>query len=227
MSKFLIPLVERGDSAASKDNVLWNDGNVYVMDNHRLALWCWFQKMQKNQRYNLFHIDAHPDMSESALKYFDHDLWGMSLEEYRSVWQEDINMPLFRWDNYIEVFLKKYPEMVGKTVSATHKLGSSKELSEEIRVYDLVKYMRGIFSGGRFVNDLPWIVNLDLDYFFSAAPEKLMLFSDEVLGELNKVIQMGLENKMIEVFTISLSPECCGGWDKAEGVLKRFSSCSI
>ena len=227
MPKFLIPLIERGDSASEKDNVLWNDGCEFVMDNHRLALWCWFQKMQKGQRYNLFHIDAHPDMSESALKYFNHDLWSMSLEDYRQAWQEDINMPLFRWDNYIEIFLQKYPELVGKTVSATHQLGSSKELSEEVNVYNLIKYMKGIFSGASFVNDLPWIMNLDLDYFFSAAPEKMVLFSDEVLDELARVIRMGIDNKMIEVFTISLSPECCGGWEKAEGMLKRFSSCEI
>lgn len=227
MSKFLIPLIKRGDSASSKDNVLWNDENIYVMDNHRLALWCWFQKMKKGQRYNLFHIDAHPDLSESALKYFHHDLWSMTLAEYREAWQEDINMPLFRWDNYIEVFLQKYPELVGKTVSATHHLGSSKELSEEVRAYDLVKYLKGLFSGERFVNDLPWIMNLDLDYFFSAAPEKLALFSDEVVGELSRIIQMGLENKMIEVFTISLSPECCGSWEKAEAMLSQFSSCRI
>lgn len=222
MSKFLIPFLSRGDSASSQDNVLWNEGPVYVMDNHRLALWCWFQKIDKTKRYNLIHIDAHPDMSESALKYFKHDLWNMSLEEYREAWQKDINMPLFRWDNYIEVFLRKYPELVGRTVSATHHLGSSKELSEEIRAYDLVKYLNGVFSGERYVNELPWIVNLDLDYFFSAAPEKIQLFGDEFIQEVNKAIRLGLENGMIEVLTISLSPECCGSWEKAESMLLKF-----
>ncbi|MBC7428087.1 MAG: UPF0489 family protein [Bacteriovorax sp.] len=219
---FLIPLVHRGESASAKDNVLWNEGNVYVMDNHRLALWCWFQKLEKNKRYNLFHIDAHPDMSESALKYFKHDLWKMSLDEYRKEWQQDINMPLFRWDNYIEVFLQKYPEMIGKTVSATHHLGSPKELSEEVRAYDLAKYMHGIFSGEKFVNDLGWIVNLDLDYFFSAAPEKLEMFNESFVENLARSIKAGLENKMISVLTISLSPECCGSWGKAEMMLSRF-----
>lgn len=222
MSKFLIPFLSRGDSASSQDNVLWNEGPVYVMDNHRLALWCWFQKIDKTKRYNLIHIDAHPDMSESALKYFKHDLWNMSLEEYREAWQKDINMPLFRWDNYIEVFLRKYPKLVGKTVSATHHLGSSKELSEEIRAYDLVKYLNAVFSGERYVNELPWIVNLDLDYFFSAAPEKIQLFGDEFIQEVNKAIRLGLENGMIEVLTISLSPECCGSWEKAESMLLKF-----
>jgi hypothetical protein len=222
MATYLIPLNSRGESISSKDNVLWNKDNVYIMDNHRLALWCWFQKMQKDQRYNLFHIDAHPDMSESALRDFNHDLWSMSLKEYREAWQADINMPLFRWDNYIEVFLRKYPSMVGKTVSATHHLGSSKELSEEIKAYDLVKYMNGLFSGEKFVNDLPWIVNLDLDYFYSAAPEKIELFSGEFVDQLARAIELGLKNGMIGVLTISLSPECCGSWEKAEVMLSRF-----
>ena len=219
---FLIPLTSRGPSASAQDNVLWNQDNVFIMDNHRLALWCWFQKIQNNQRYNLLHIDAHPDMSESALRDFNHDLWKLNLKDYRESWQADINMPLFRWDNYIEVFLRKYPELVGKTVSATHHLGSSKELSEEVRAYDLAKYMHGVFSGERFVNDLPWIVNLDLDYFFSAAPEKVELFSGDFVESLAKSIRLGLSSGMIGVLTISLSPECCGSWEKAEMMLDRF-----
>lgn len=220
--KFLIPLNSRGDSASAQDNVLVQHGNVYIMDNHRLALWCWFQKLEKNKRYNLLHIDAHPDLSESALKYFNHDLWSLSLNEYRQVWQQDINMPLFRWDNYLEIFLKKYSEFVGKTVSATHHLGSAKGLSEEIKAYDLVKYMNGIFSGEQFINDLPWIVNLDLDYFFSAAPEKLELFSESYVESLVNSVRLGLESGMISVLTISLSPECSGSWEKAEAMLAKF-----
>lgn len=224
---FLIPLKERGISASSNDNVLWNEGKVFVMDNHRLALWCWFQKMQKGKRYNLFHVDAHPDMSESALKYFKSDLWSMSLEDYRTSWQEDINEPLFRWDNYIEILLKKYPEQVAKTISATHHLGSSKELSEEVKAYDLLKNFHGIFSGERFVNDFPWILNLDLDYFFSAAPEKVLLFSEDYIKALARAIEQGLQSGIIEIFTISLSPECCGSWENSEMLLKYFSKCKI
>lgn len=226
-ASFLIPLANRGASASSQDNVLWNDGKVYVMDNHRLALWCWFQKLEKNKRYNLFHIDAHPDMSESALKYFHHDLWTMDLKTYRETWQDDINMPLFRWDNYIEIFLKRYPELIGQTFSATHHLGSNKTLSEDIRAYDLIKFSQGVFSGGKYVNDLPWIVNLDLDYFFSAAPEKLLLFSEDYMKKLAESLSLGLSNGMIAILTISLSPECCGSWKKAESVLSYFSHCKL
>jgi UPF0489 domain len=220
---FLIPLLKRGYSASHDDNVLWQKENVFVMDNHRLALWCWFQKIEKKKRYNLLHIDAHPDMSESALKHFNHDLWTISLSDYRTSLQADINTPLFRWDNYIEIFLKNYPEVLGSTYSATHQMGSEKTLGEEVKPVNLAKFCHSVFSGERFINDLPWIVNLDLDYFFSAAPQKFELFSGEFVKSIADSIQKGLESKMIDVLTISLSPECCGSWEKAEKMLERFS----
>lgn len=222
MKNFLIPLIKRGFSGPSEDNVLWRNEAIYVMDNHRLALWCWFQEMKKGQRYNLLHIDAHPDMNDSALKDFQHDLWQMSLEDYRSLLQAEINTPLFRWDNYLEVFLKNYPECLGLTQSVTHHLGSSKTLGQDVRPFDLVKHLNELFSGKKYINDLPWIVNLDLDYFFSAQPEKLQLFSDDVLESVAKSLRLGLESKAISVLTIALSPECCGSWKKSEAMLSKM-----
>jgi hypothetical protein len=228
LKEYLIPLVARGFSGPSDDNVLWKTSwkgkNIYVMDNHRLALWCWFQEMEKGKNYNLFHIDAHPDMNESALKDFNHDLWKMNLQEYRTAWQRDIHSPLFRWDNYLEVFLKNYPECLGFTLSATHHVGSSKRLFEDVKPFDLVKRLNEIFSGKKYINDLSWILNLDLDYFFSAQPEKLQLFSDVYIDSMIEAISQGLESGMIEVLTIALSPECCGSWNQAEVLLERIFS---
>lgn len=220
--KYLIPFLSRGISAVSQDNLLCRHENVFIMDNHRLALWCWFQKMQPRKRYNLFHIDAHPDLSESALAQFDKNMWNLSLEDYRDLWQEDINTPLIRWDNYIEIFLKKYPDNVGLTISATHHLGSHKELSEQVNPYQLAKRCRQIFTGKTYANEFSWIVNLDLDYFYSAAPEKMQLLSDEMIQDIKESIQIGLNEGIIDVLTISLSPECCGSWEKAEAMLAKF-----
>ena len=220
--KTFIPLITKGASADSRDNFLAASENIYVMDNHRLALWCWFQEIKKGERYNLFHIDAHPDLSESGLKEFNHDLWSLSLDEYRQAWQKEINSPLFRWDNYIEIFLQKYPECVGHTISATHHLGSTKDLAEVVKPIDLVKRLDDLFSERLYLNDLPWIVNLDIDYFFSSQPQKLALFSDEFVDAVAFALKKGLGNGMIRVLTIALSPECCGGWEKAESMLLRF-----
>lgn len=222
MAEFLIPLIKRGFSGSSEDNVLWKNKNIYVMDNHRLALWCWFQEMEKDKRYNLLHIDAHPDLSDSALKSFSQDLWTISLDEYRTSWNAEVNLPLFRWDNYIEVFLKKYPKMIGETISVTHQLGSPKKMAIDIKAFDLVAQCSDIFSGKKYINEFDWIVNLDLDYFFSAQPQKLTLFSDEFIDAIATSILQGLDSGMIKVLTISLSPECCGSWEKAEEMLAKF-----
>lgn len=220
--KILIPLKSRGESASFLDNVLIEDGKTFIMDNHRLALWCWFQKIKSGKKYNLFHIDAHPDMSDSANAYFSHDLFNITLEDYRAELQKDINVPLFRWDNYIEIFLTHYPQMVGHTISATHHLGSSKTLKEDISPYTLVKRINEIFYERTYVNEYPWIMNVDLDYFFSAHPEKTLLFSEEYVKSLALAIENGLDNEMLEVLTISLSPECSGGWENAERLLEMF-----
>jgi hypothetical protein len=65
-------------------------------------------------------------------------------------------------------------------------------------------------------------VNLDIDYFFSSQPQKLALFSDEFVDAVACTLKKGLGNGMIKVLTIALSPECCGGWEKAESMLLKF-----
>ena len=79
--------------------------------------------------------------------------------------------------------------MVGVTISSTHQLGSPKQLAEEIKPFDLPKRVSEIFSGKKYVNDFEWIMNLDLDYFFSAQPQKLELFSDEYFQLLAESIK--------------------------------------
>jgi len=40
---------------------------------------------------------------------------------------------------------------------------------------------------------------------------------------LGESIKSGIENRMIEVLTVSLSPECCGSWKNAERMLEKFA----
>ncbi len=49
--KFLIPLVERGKTGWFQQNFLWKAGNVYVMDNHRSAAWCWAREVDASKGY--------------------------------------------------------------------------------------------------------------------------------------------------------------------------------
>lgn len=226
--KFLVPFKGRNPSEKARDNILYQEKNIYIMDNHRLALWCWFQNISVNESYNLFHIDAHPDMANSANDIFakkNLDIWNMPLKEYQSLMQEEYNTPLFRWDNYIKVLLSFYPQLVKQenTYSATHKVGSLETLAQDISTYRLLSELNGIFSGQKFINENKWIVNLDLDYFYSSLPEKKLMYSADYLEACARSLRAGLDNNLIEVLTIALSPECCGGWENAEHTLAIFT----
>ena len=218
---FLIPFQGPNLSGNVNDNILYQENNVFIMDNHRLALWCWFQKINKDKSYNLFHIDAHPDMAKTANGDFsveDIDLWTCSLEQYRTLMQAEYNLPLFRWDNYIQILYSHFRTLVAKknTYLATHNVGATEVSAVEIQVY-------AIFSDKKFINQNNWIVNIDIDYFFSAQPEKTLMFSTDFIESIAIACKMGLDKGLIDVLTIALSPECCGGWAKSQKVLEIFS----
>lgn len=62
------------------------------------------------------------------------------------------------------------------------------------------------FEGKDF--KLPWIVNLDLDVFYTADSHK-QLFSDDYIRRIAELLQDNISR--IAVLTIALSPECLGG----------------
>lgn len=227
--KSLIPFVNKGISKDIGDNFLVElESNVYLMDNHRLALWSWFQKINLLEKYNFIHIDAHPDLSESALNHFNRDhnpIEKMTLSQFRTFIQDDINIPLFRWDNYIQIFLKKYPELIHleNTYSFTHKLGSSQSLSVDLSPVYLIKELEEIFTQKKFINQSNWIVNLDLDYFFTSQPHKLMMFDHRYIQKVGELLRIGLDSKLITVLTIAFSPECCGSWENSEEMFKLLN----
>lgn len=224
--KVHIPLLEKSTSTDIADNFLIQKDNIFVMDNHRLALWSWLQILDLNKKYNLLHIDAHPDLSEQGVQYWSQKptpIHKLSLEEYRTTLQKDINIPIFRWDNYMQFFLKYYSNNILETMSFTHKLGSNSKLNKDFADIHLIRECEGIFSQSKFINEDKWIVNLDLDFFFTSQPQKLLMYSDEFLSNFCKSIKLGLDSNMIEVLTIAFSPECCGSWEKSELIFEKIN----
>ncbi|MCK6594930.1 MAG: UPF0489 family protein [Bacteriovoracaceae bacterium] len=226
----IIPFKSRGFSGPHTDHLLFQDNKIYVMDNHRLALWAWSDALkltQSSEQFNLLHIDAHPDMSDAALNDIQKlaiDWSTISINDYQHLWQTEYNIPLIRWDNYLTIFLDQFSKRVNfeNTFSATHKMGSSKKLRHDILPHELLKFMNDYIGERLFYNPHRWIVNLDLDYFFSPQPEKVILFSDDVIDQIAKCIKTGIENDIIAVCTIALSPECSGSWEKAEWLLEKM-----
>lgn len=62
MGKFIINPHMPPEPRVFDNTFLWEESNIYVMANHRLALWCWLQcKDVFNGKHALIHIDEHID----------------------------------------------------------------------------------------------------------------------------------------------------------------------
>lgn len=72
-----------------------------------------------------------------------------------------------------------------------------------------------------------WIVSLDLDVFYTKNDERVQLFSDNFIRLVARKLNEGMKN--VQVLTIALSPDCCGGadlenkWNDAFRILKILS----
>ncbi len=198
------------------------------MDNHGVALWCWFQHLSNGEKYNLIHIDQHYDTLYSRI-----DAWmaalpqhfrQINLQDYLSLQDklEDIDeeVSLIRHDNYLSLFLQRYSGLVDKCIFATHDDGdiprwenkSMVELSAVPGNFDLW------LENGR------WIVNMDMDYFFYDNPsqESRLMFSDQYINDLFRAIERKQADGTIAVLTIALSPEYSGGWKSAEELCAKI-----
>ena len=112
-SNWLIPFKGRNHSGAYTQNFLWQQDSIYIMDNHRAALWCWLQHIKKDEKYSLFHIDRHYDTLNSRMKEWLGvlpDLTKLSINEYLELKYlcEGTEANIIRYDNYLSIFLKKY-----------------------------------------------------------------------------------------------------------------------
>lgn len=67
------------------------------------------------------------------------------------------------------------------------------------------EYLNG-FSGKDY--KLPWIVNLDLDVFYTS-DSHIKVFSDDYILRIAELLQHNMGN--IAALTIAISPDCLGG----------------
>lgn len=227
MSDWLLPFHGRQPSAAVRLNFLWQEDEVYVMDNHRAALWCWSRHLPELDglpgSVGLLHVDRHTDALAPSqdlaalpgLGLSDLNVTGMDLARYLDIGYEAellTRIPLFRWDNYLGLFLVQRPELVHDLALATHGRG---ELPPHPARCELAPWQLPLLDltvGG------PWIVNLDLDYLvFKGADGRFHpFFSPNYMDALLTPVLQARASGQLRCLTICLSPECCGGWDAAE-----------
>lgn len=217
-------------------NLLSKERNIYVMDNHVAALWCWLQEIEENKKYNVLHIDAHYDTMSSRLdtwlKHLPINLNELSINEYLALKFYDRDFKdgyeIMRWDNYFPIFHRLHGENINSYHFFTHKSGT---LFDEMKgkldeypipgLFNLVDYLFDENTSGAF----EWIVNIDLDYFFQKIEDTditLKFISNEAIDFFISKLKTYLTNDKIKVITIALSPECCGGWENSLDLMNFF-----
>lgn len=219
--EFLVPFKGRNYSGYFEQNFLWRHGNVYVMDNHRAALWCWLQHIKPSQKHSIFHIDRHYDTL--PVKEWLSDLpenWNMSIGEYLDRPFEDgddnSGQLYFRFDNYLSLHLHQFGTEVQTLQCATHRDGQRPDFP-----FDEMAPWQLLYS---FLDPAPspWIMNIDLDYFFCDGPfdeQRLRFMSDAYIKKTFDEVRRRMDDGSIAVTTIALSPEYCGGWHPSEQAL--------
>jgi len=203
-------------------NFLYNSGKVYIMDNHLAAGWSWLNSLNVAEQYNLFHIDRHYDLLEFPLtmntEVIDKGikLGDLTLLQYLDIKQDLKNngsVPAFRWDNYIGNLNVVYPNLFKEKFFATQRDGTPLRdfINHEMDCFELINNIEYWITE---TNECNWIVNLDIDYFFTrVGDQNIQTLSDEYIIELMNRLKKVYDR--IVVITISLSPECSGGWRKA------------
>ena len=226
------------------DVMLWQQGKVFVMDNHKSAAWCWLNNCKEDEQYNFMHIDMHYDMGDY---YNDEDLrpvienTGMANEDLMNLVRSDGEYKILRWDNYIRYVYELRPDWFKSNIFITQKDGDicdgwnrkEMEISEKEELYLLAwlnqyliedpKYMYDIVEGS---GELKWNVNLDLDFFFYHYGDDFrgQVFSDAYIRAVAKLLQKGMDR--IQTLTIAVSPDCLSGngmkekWDNGFRVLE-------
>ena len=152
-----MPFKGRLASAEYAQNFLWQFDTTYVMDNHRVASWCWLRHIDTSSPFNLIHIDKHFDTLTSNIDaWLDvmPDVAAISVDDYLATEFSDadtaVTYPLFRWDNYLSLFLGRYATNVQRSIFATHNVGDKPNIEGwmEIDVWSTPGEIR-LFKGAR------------------------------------------------------------------------------
>lgn len=224
---WLIPWTARGPSGAVTDNLLWRHERLYVMDNHRLALWCWWQHLEASRRWTYVHVDRHYDALWLRFNPWKSDATAEhrhSLEAFRKARTSDGDdtFELYRWDTITSALWCLHGDMIGEVVLATADEGDNPQLprSVHVRPWSLPGYLAHLAAADQ-EDGPPCIVDVDVDYFAWHDLDGAygQVFSDVYIRDLGRSLKAGLDSGQFGVVTVALSPSTTGSWLLAEHVL--------
>lgn len=190
--------------------------------------------IKKETCYNVLHIDAHYDTLCSQLDYWmsalPPDLKSLNIEEYLSLKYQEPNFmemcEIMRWDNYFPLFHNLYKDQIGTYHFFTHGLGTMyKDMKDQLEEYK----MSGFVNIPSYLleeesKNCHWIINIDLDYFVIKEDNTntpIRLVDESTI--IHFINTLKKHTNKIDVITIALSPECCGGWNQALKLLEIFT----
>lgn len=244
MGQFLFPFRGRNPSGASDLNFLWRSERLYVMDNHRAAMWCWWQHLAEAEQWDLLHIDRHYDTASAEPEMAVVPPTDADLQTYLDAkfpWFGGLT-PAIRWDNYLWLFLKRHGDHIKDALFATPSYQGAAMPPEHsgfelidpwllLRYFGTIAEDSAAVEDGGVRTDPPWIVNVDLDYFtdrHGGGDRIVQVFSDGYISAIGEAMAKGLRAGVIKVATIALSPETTGGtatdkaWALSETLMKKL-----
>ena len=224
--EWIVPFKGRNHSGATTQNFLCRSGNVYVMDNHRSALWCWLQEVDLAQPHSLIHIDRHNDTLQCRLDELCQHLpdWSAGIDDYlrKTVRLENIDCPVIRWDNYLSIYLREFGSKLQTLRFLTHDDGDAPNFDRTLfsPLWDLpwnLDYWLSASEG-------PWIVNIDLDYFFYQTEESYeLMVSENYLRSVAEGLRKAMQVGSVGAVTLCLTPDSfTPGWGATEELATRI-----
>lgn len=231
--EWLIPFKGRNPSGAIHQNFLWKQGSVYVMDNHRAAAWCWLQHIDPSKSHSLLHIDRHYDCLQSQLQtwlaHIPPPFSKISLATYLAL-SYDLGggtgrYPVICWGNYLSIYLEMYGSAISSCRFATHDDGDKPNHKSVLHspLWEIPTELDGWLSA----QSKPWIVNIDLDYFFwhehDEDKDPDVMVSDDYLKTVFGKLREKIEDGVVAVTTIALTPDSgfTGPWEQSEQLAER------
>ncbi|WP_103174900.1 UPF0489 family protein [Paracoccus sp. SY] len=227
--EWIVPFRGRNHSGPVQQNFLCRSSNVYVMDNHRAALWCWLQKINLKEPHSFIHIDRHPDALLSRMDEWLENLpsWSSGIDDYlgKTSQVDGFECPVIRWDNYLSIYLHEFGKSITTFHCLTHDDGDPPNFDRVMvgRPWDLPENLPYWLSK----REAPWIVNIDLDYFYCQFGSDIrMMVSEDYVDAVAEAIKDAMDRGTIGVLTLCLTPDSfTPGWTATEELATRILKC--
>lgn len=223
--QWIVPFKGRNHSGPTCQNFLCRYDNVFVMDNHRAALWCWLQALDLSKPHSLIHIDRHSDTLQSRLDDWLKNLpsWSVGIDDYlgATYGADTHTVPVIRWDNYLSIYLACFGARLKRLRFLTHGEGDKPNYDATLfsDPWDLPENLAYWLNPDHG----PWIVNIDLDYFYcDTENEPEPMFSDRYVELTFSALKQAMDAQTVGVVTLCLTPDSyTPGWEATEALATR------